>query len=549
MARDWQDQQVIYQIYPKSFKDTNHDGIGDLPGIIEKLPYLKDLGVTTIWLNPIFGSPQVDNGYDVSNYFAIEPSLGTMADFETLVAQVHQLGMHLILDFVLNHTSDQHPWFKDALNNPDSLFRDYYIWQDGFKQHEPNNWGSFFGGSVWQQESPTGQYYFHLFDKHMPDLNWRNPEVIHAMIQVAAFWVNKGIDGLRLDAFIHTAKANFRQNYPATTPKPHLATEFYANLPGVHDNLRVFVTALKQLNPDLYILGEAASANPDLLAAYTRPGECDSAVTFRTIVDQPTQTDVKLPPNFQLKKLDLPGMKREFAEIQAKVAAPPALYWSNHDMARLAERYVDPTDFANSYCTLALMMYLQRGTPIIYYGEELGQQGERFQNLNDFEDAGQVAPFVAQSKALGYRDTEILDLLNQTHKMTARGPMAWTNDQYRGFSEVRPWKWGEKDAAQVTTKAQRTQILDCYRQIIKFKQQPVFAQGAQAFLITPAVVYGYLRTFKQTQVAVVCNYSATDQQVNFPQEIAGNLYQIGAANCQPQGVTLAPYSSVVLKFK
>ena len=249
--KHWYDNAIIYQIYPKSFQDTNGDGIGDLNGIKKRIPYLKSLGVNAIWLNPVFVSPQIDNGYDVSNYFAIDPQMGTMADMESLIHELHKNGIHLIMDFVLNHTSDQHPWFQDAISDPESIYRDYYIFA-GHDNQRPNNWGSFFGGSVWEKDpAKTGQFYFHLFDKRMPDLNWKNPEVRHAMLEIAEFWLEKGIDGLRLDAFIHIAKADLRQNFPTKNndDKPVIAEPFFANLPQVQEWLRPFCERIKQDYP------------------------------------------------------------------------------------------------------------------------------------------------------------------------------------------------------------------------------------------------------------------------------------------------------------
>ena len=261
--RHWYDRAIIYQIYPKSFQDSNGDGIGDLNGIRKRIPYLKELGVNAVWLNPVFVSPQVDNGYDVSNYFAIDPKMGTMEDMDDLIKEMHEAGIHVIMDFVLNHTSDQHPWFQDAIKNPDSIYRDYYIFA-GKNNQRPNNWGSFFGGSVWEKDpAGTGQFYFHLFDKRMPDLNWKNPEVRHAMSEIAKYWLEKGIDGLRLDAFIHIAKADLRQNFPVNSEneEPVIAEPFFANLPQVQKWMRPFCEEIKQDYPDALLLGEAASAN------------------------------------------------------------------------------------------------------------------------------------------------------------------------------------------------------------------------------------------------------------------------------------------------
>ena len=262
----WYDQAIIYQIYPKSFQDSDGDGIGDLNGIRQRIPYLQDLGINAVWLNPVFVSPQVDNGYDVANYYAIDERMGTMADMQALIHELHEAGIRIILDFVLNHTSDQHPWFQDASRNVKSIYRDYYIFS-GHHHKRPNNWGSFFGGSVWSPDpAGTGQSYFHLFDQHMPDLNWANAEVRRAMGDVAEFWLNKGIDGLRLDAFIHIAKVDLAQNYPTleSQQEPVIAEPFFANLPNVQRWLRPFCAQIKADFPNTFILGEAASANVNL---------------------------------------------------------------------------------------------------------------------------------------------------------------------------------------------------------------------------------------------------------------------------------------------
>ncbi|WP_461225383.1 alpha-glucosidase [Lacticaseibacillus suihuaensis] len=420
----WSDQAIIYQIYPKSFQDSNGDGVGDLNGIRLRIPYLKALGVTAVWLNPIFTSPQVDNGYDVANYYAVDPQMGTMADLEALVAALHAAGLRVILDFVMNHTSDQHPWFQDAIQSPDSLYRDYYIFA-GQNNRRPNNWGSFFGGSVWTPDpAGSGQSYFHLFDRRMPDLNWANPEVRHAMQDVADFWLAKGIDGLRLDAFIHIAKAPLAQDWPTAAGDDALviAEPFFANRPQVQDWLRPFCQHIKADYPDAVLLGEAASASVDLAAAYTAKSNqlMDSVVTFRYFTDRPV-ANPQLPAAYQPREMDWLAFKRVQATWQQTLVAPPTLYWSNHDMARLATRVAHDPLQARS---LAMLMYLQRGIPIIYYGEELGMQNLRLPNAAAFADAT-VTAFVAQVAAAGGSAGEALAWVNRTHKLPARGPMPW----------------------------------------------------------------------------------------------------------------------------
>lgn len=551
----WYDQQVIYQIYPKSFQDTNSDGIGDLQGVIQHIPYLKKLGITTVWLNPIYVSPQVDNGYDVSNYYAIDPSLGTMADVHELIKTLHQNGMYLLLDFVMNHTSDQHPWFQDAITHPQGLYRDYYLWSDAPKAGQlPNNWGSFFGGSVWEPDpGETDQYYFHLFDRHMPDLNWQNPEVRHSMLEIAKFWVNQGIDGLRLDAFIHIDKANFKQNVPNQSAEPTIAEAFYAHLPKVQPYLSKFCGALRQIKPDLFIIGEAASASPELLIDYSRPAnnECDAVITFRSLVDQEDQLDPKIPAEFQPKPLDIEGMKAQLTTIQTKLAGVslPALYWSNHDMARLATRYASPKYYWRSLKCLATMLYLQRGLPIIYYGEELGLENLNFTKLDTFNDRT-VAPFYQAALTAGYSAEQTMTMLNHTHKMAARGPMQWTTAQPAdGFSTTTPWLSGmttKVDAA--TEQADPASLLNFYRQLLKLKQTSLFTQGDEVIQGTPAGIFQYTRTLGSKTATVTCNL--TDQPISMASPIMTAVKLLeGEVTHTGENATYQPWSLTVTETK
>ncbi|PNW64840.1 alpha,alpha-phosphotrehalase [Lactobacillus sp. ATCC 15578] len=555
MSKHWYDQQTIYQIYPKSFNDSNHDGIGDIPGITAKIPYLKQLGITTIWLNPIYQSPQVDNGYDVSDYYQVDSSLGTMTDVETLIKTVHEHGMYLIFDFVLNHTSDQHPWFKQALADPQSKYRDYYLWQDPAADGgRPNNWDSFFGGSVWAKDPAGGsQYYFHLFDKRMPDLNWKNPAVQQAMRDVAEFWVEKGIDGLRLDAFIHLAKADFRQTYPNRTgdSTPIISDMFYAHLPKVHQYLHDFVAVIKAKHPDTYVVGEASSADPHLMVDYTTPGtdECDQVITFRTFADDNTQDDPSFSDTFQPRPMDVTAYKQNTVGIQAALAdtSLPTLYWNNHDMARVATRYGDPDYPQASAKALATALYLQRGIPIIYYGEELGLTNIRYHDIADFEDQT-VPTFVASAQAAGKSKVEIMRMLNQTHKMAGRGPMQWDNTVYHGFSDHLPWKHGDTDDMNAQAEiADPDSIYHYYQQLLQLKQCAPFTNGQFIMLGSAEQLFTYLIDDGQKQAAIVCNLSAQAQTYLLP-FVGGKVLLVqGGATYRGRQVTLPAWSSLVVK--
>lgn len=546
----WHANQVIYQIYPKSFQDSNEDGVGDIQGIIQRIPYLKSLGITTIWLNPIYVSPQVDNGYDVSNYYAIDETLGSMADVDLLIKRLHIEGMHLIMDFVMNHTSDQHPWFKDAIQHPHGLYRDYYLWANAKGDGYPNNWGSFFGGSVWSIDpGTTDQYYFHLFDRHMPDLNWHNPEVRNSMLEIAKYWIEKGIDGLRLDAFIHIEKANFNQDVPNDSNKPVIAEEFYAHLPRVQTYLKQFCAQLRAIKPDIFILGEAASASPELLMEYSRPvnGECDAVITFKSLVDKVENPDIKLPTTFQLKQLDIEGIKRQLAAIETKLAdvSLPVLYWSNHDMARLASRYASKCYRLQSLKCLATMLYLQRGIPIIYYGEEIGMQNLSQEQPIDFCDQT-VIEFYKQALKQGYSHDDTMRMLNHTHKIPARGGMQWDLQQTNaGFSEHVPWLDGTTIAVDVATEqTDPHSLLSYYRTLIKLKKTELFTDGIEIIENTTKGVFQFTRQLGRSVAVVTCNL--TDQSLDIPQIPAAHL-QMVEGEVQPSGdmMTYGPWAFTI----
>lgn len=547
----WYDHAIIYQIYPKSFQDTNNDGIGDLNGIKKRIPYLKELGINAIWLNPVFVSPQVDNGYDVSNYFAIDPAMGTMEDMDSLIEACHKAGIHVIMDFVLNHTSDQHPWFQDAIKNPNSLYRDYYIFA-GKNNQRPNNWGSFFGGSVWEKDpAGTGEFYFHLFDKRMPDLNWKNPEVRHSMLEVAEYWLEKGIDGLRLDAFIHIGKADLRQNFPTidNDDKPIVAEPFFANLPQVQEWLRPFCERIKQDYPDTLLLGEAASANVNLAVDYTskRNHLMDSVVTFRYFTEDSSKGDYSFSDAYQPKPLDMTAFKQNQTVWQQTLAgiSYPTLYWSNHDMARLRTRVAQNETQARS---LAMLMYLQRGIPIIYYGEELGLQNLKFDSIEQFNDQT-VAPFVKDAEKAGKSKQEAIDMVSLVHKMPARGPMPWNDEENHGFSKAKPWLDGEK-VDQATVEKEITDdnsTLSFYKKLIALKKTDIFQDGNYYLLSTDKNSYVYERDLKDESVLVAISLSPEKTTVSIPKGF--NEKKLAAGNYQLTDgkLTLMPYAGVVLK--
>lgn len=553
------EKRIIYQIYPKSFMDSNHDGYGDLNGIISHLDYLHDLGVNTLWLNPIFVSPQVDNGYDVSNYFMIEPSLGTMDDFDHLITASHQLGMEVILDLVINHTSDQHPWFKDAISDSRSIYRDYYIWQPEKEKRPPNNWGSFFGGSVWEKD-PAGSsdYYFHLFAKEMPDLNWKNHEVRLAMSDIGKFWLKHGVDGFRLDAFIHTAKANYAQDVVGTVDgQPQLAEEYYANLPQVQEYLEEFVESLREVKPDLFILGEAASADIDLVESYTDPHRsmCDSVVTFRYFADDQKQSFIpELPQYGQPHNLDLQKFQKTMIHWQTVLQdwSYPTLYWSNHDLPRILDKFGEHTQKdqrALAKC-LAVLMYLQRGIPCIYYGEELAMTAGKLSKPTDFADE-KVLDFIRVGLSGGFSQNELLKKASASHKIGARSVMQWTDGVNSGFSDQKPWLQAQGNGANVLLERKDPDsVLNFYRQVLALKSQQLYTSGSITFDVNYPDLYVYRRAAGKRYANIYCNLSEIEQQIKLPEDlIAGRVKLKNQAqlNRADQVLKLGAYGTIVIE--
>lgn len=557
MQDKWWKNTVVYQIYPKSFQDTDGDGIGDLKGIIQRLNYIQSLGVNMIWLNPIFVSPQVDNGYDVANYYAIDDHFGTMADMEKLIDEAHKRGIKVMLDFVLNHTSDQHPWFQEALKGPKNIYRDYYIWQDPIEQRSvPNNWGSFFGGSVWEKEPKGSSFYFHLFAKEMPDLNWKNPEVRLAMADCAEFWLDKGIDALRLDAFIHVEKENgFPDVGTASKDEIVLAENYYANLPKVIDYMKEFSQRIRKNHPDVFLVGEAASASLELAKKYTDPADevCDSVITFRYFPEIEESKDERLPLSLQHGKLDLEKFKQTMSEWQKGLAAigGPVLYWNNHDMARAVSRFGDVEEYRDkSSKMLATLMYLQKGIPFLLNGEEIGMRNLEIKNIDQFSLPG-ADVFYQQALDLGYPKEFALEQLNARSKDVSRGVMQWDDSNYAGFSTHRPWSGvnHEEKYNVMDQESDANSILHYYRAVLRLKQKTVFIEGDFRLLETNLETYCYERIWKSSKAIVCCNMSENKQTITL-EDLTAQPYTVALTNdgniLQENQLNLSPYGAVVL---
>lgn len=553
----WWHQTILYQVYPMSFQDTDGDGVGDIQGIIQRLDYIQSLGVNMLWLNPIFVSPKVDNGYDVADYLAIDPQFGTMEDVEELIRKVHQRNMKIVFDLVLNHTSDQHPWFQEALKGKDNPYRDYYIWKDGKNGGEmpPNNWEGFFRGSVWEKESAGDQYYFHLFSKEMPDLNWENPEVHRSLIEVADFWLQKGIDGFRLDAFIHIVKEPGYPDLDLPAGEIALAEQYYSNLPKVNQYMKLFTQKLREHYPDVFILGEAASANVELARSYCDPDEggCNSVITFTYFTVDHGIKDHRLNGTMQKAPLLYGAFKENMQKWQAEMAdvGGPTLYWNNHDMPRVVSNFGDPGLYRdNSAKMLATLMYLQKGIPIIYYGEEIGMKNLHVESMQEFRSP-EAQEFYQKALRLGYDQAWALQNLQATSKDTSRGAMQWDNSPYAGFSKAQPWSGVNQDPA-YTVEAQEKNpesVWHYYQKVLHLKQTELFTFGTYRMLDTGDEWYVYEREKDNKQALVICNVTNKPQSFDLPELEEGVYRRVVLENegnqLEKGRVSLGPYGAVV----
>lgn len=556
----WWKEAIFYQIYPRSFKDTNGDGIGDLKGVISRLDYIQQLGVTAIWLNPIFSSPQIDNGYDVSDYYTIDPIFGTVSDAVELIEEAHKRKLKVIFDLVVNHTSDQHVWFQEALKGPDNPYRNFYIWEDAKKGgHLPNNWVAIFGGSVWEKEPVGDQYYFHLFKKEMPDLNWDNPEVEKAILDIGKFWLNHGVDGFRLDAFIHMDKLDdFHEVEMENGQELVSAQKINAFLPNIKNYVQNLSNDLRKVKEDIFILGEAASANVDLAFEYTKPESnmCNAVVSFLIFPEDETMKDPRLPLNMQSSRLNKKAFKEVMVDWQTKMDpyGGPILYWNNHDMARVVSRFGDVEHYRdNSSKMLATLMYLQQGMPFIFNGEEIGMRNLYYSDRTQFDTPGAI-PFYEKAKQLGYSEEHILKELNHTGRDVSRGAMQWDRSEFAGFSTVKPWSGVnvEEKYNVADQQSDPNSILSYYKKVIALKKTAIFNKGSFKLHDTKDTLYVYERNFEGQRAIVCCNLSDTEEHVQ-EDGVSTVGWQIILQNegniIDKDAVTFAPYGTVVFMYQ
>lgn len=548
----WWKEAVVYQIYPRSFKDSNGDGIGDLNGIREKLDYLKDLGVDVLWLNPIYQSPNVDNGYDISDYRDIMTDFGTMADFDALLADVHAHGLKLIMDLVVNHSSDQHPWFIESRSSRDNPKRDYYIWKDPAPDGgAPNNWRSCFSGSAWKYDEKTGQYYLHLFAEGQPDLNWENPEVRDQVFDMMNFWFQKGIDGFRMDVISMISKAGYADGPLCADGLYGDYTDQCTNGPRVHEYLQEMNRRVLS-HYDCMTVGENANVNPELACLYAGEDRHELNMVFQfELMDVDGGESRKWEPEHPWKLTDIKKIQTRW-QTGLDGKAWNSLYWNNHDQPRVVSRFgctKDEESRVRSAKMLAVCLYLMQGTPYIYQGEELGMTNPHFTKIEQYRDI-ESRNYYRILREQGKTEAETLDIIAQRSRDDSRTPMQWDASENAGFTTGTPWI-GIADNYKAINAAAQMDAPDSIRSFYKTlvalrKKMPVISAGKIEFLYPDnADLLAYRRYDGETELLVLCNLREREIAKPLPVGWADAEKLLG--NYPDTADTLRPYECVVLK--
>ncbi len=553
MNRAWWKEAVIYQIYPRSFMDSNGDGIGDLQGIISRLDYLEYLGIDVIWLSPVYKSPNDDNGYDISDYQDIMEEFGTMADFDQLLNAAHKRGIRIVMDLVVNHTSDEHRWFVESRKSEDNPYRDYYIWREGpDAQTPPNNWGSCFGGSAWEFDSETGMYYLHLFSRKQPDLNWDNPEVRREVFDMMTWWCEKGIDGFRMDVISMISKTKEMPDgevhglYGDYGP-------YCVHGPNVHRYLQEMNEKVLA-KYDIMTVGETAGVTTELAKQYAGENTHELNMVFQF---EHVEGDGKYG-KWTDEKLPLTTLKDTLSRWQTELygTAWNSLFWNNHDQPRAVSRFGDdrPQYRQASAKMLATCLHMLQGTPYIYQGEELGMTNYPFEGPQDFRDIESINAY-KEWCVHGVLPHEVFwPCITFKSRDNARTPVQWDDSPQGGFTTGTPWIPVNPNYREINAKAETADpgsVFHYYRKLITLrKQNPVMVYGKYELLFKDSQeLFVYTRTLEQEKLLVVCNFSSRETPFAVPDEFVGAPLLISnMENAYDRAVMdLKPYEAFVLK--
>ena len=557
MEKDWWKKSVVYQIYPRSFCDSNGDGIGDLNGITGKLDYLKELGADVIWLSPVYESPNDDNGYDISDYQAVMKDFGTMADFDRMLEEIHARGMKLVMDLVVNHTSDEHPWFQESRKGKDNPYRDYYIWKKPKEGKEPNNWGSCFGGPAWEYEESSREYYLHLFSVKQPDLNWENPQVRREVYRMMNWWLDKGVDGFRMDVISLISKDPDFPDGPAGITG-YAAFNYCANGPRVHEYLQEMRREVLD-GRDTITVGECSGVTLEEALKYASCDEKELSMVFQF---EHVDLDFDEKGNkWTDRKCRLTELKEVLSRWQTGLygRAWNSLFWCNHDQPRVVSRFGnDSPEYREvSAKMLAVCLHMMQGTPYIYQGEELGMTNVPFKGIADFRDLDSINAYWELTGKGIFKEEEMLRFLRYKSRDNARTPMQWDASPNAGFTEGEPWimvnpNYGEINAADQI--GREDSVFSFYKELVKLrKEKPVIVNGEYRLLDPESEdVFVYERSFHEEHLLVVCSFAEKELLWRLPEEMAGQAAKrvIGNYEGQQWGpeLMLRPYEASVWEW-
>ena len=541
MERQWWHSSVVYQIYPRSFKDSNGDGIGDINGIREKLDYLKELGIDVIWLSPVYKSPNDDNGYDISDYCDIMDEFGTMEDMDNLLKEANERGIKILMDLVVNHTSDEHKWFIEAKKSKDNEYRDYYIWRDSVDGNEPNDLGSTFSGSAWQYDETTGQYYLHLFSKKQPDLNWENEKVRNEVYKMMNFWVDKGIGGFRMDVIDLIGKV----------PDEMIT----GNGPKLHEYLQEMNKAALE-GKDLLTVGETWGATPDVAKLYSNPERKELSMVFQ--FEHIGLDQIEGKEKWDVKSLELLDLKKVLSKWQTELEGQGwnSLFWNNHDLPRIVSRWGNDKEYRiESAKMLATLLHGMKGTPYIYQGEELGMTNVRFDDINDYNDIESLNMY-KDRLSKGYSHNEIMESIYAKGRDNARTPMQWDDSENAGFTTGTPWLAVNKNYDKINAKQclqDENSIFNHYKNLIDIrKNNDTIIYGDYKLLCEDDEnIFAYVRELNGDKILVVCNFYDKDVEFKFDGDFNYSKVLLSNYNDSSKMIEklkLRPYEAVMYRF-
>ena len=555
MEKRWWKESVVYQIYPRSFCDSNGDGIGDLNGITGKLDYLKELGIDVIWLSPVYKSPNDDNGYDISDYQAIMDEFGTMEDFDRMLATAHEKGIKIMMDLVVNHTSDEHKWFIESRKSTDNPYRDYYIWRPAKEDGSlPNNWGSCFSGPAWEYDKTTDMYFLHLFSKKQPDLNWDNPAVRQDVFDMMNWWLKKGVDGFRMDVISLISKEPGLPD-KETGINGYATFNVSANGPHVHEYLQEM--RQKALNnADTITVGECSGVTLEEAKKYARSDEKELNMVFQ-FEHMDVDSDEKAG-KWTTRKMDLRNLKKILTRWQKGLQdiAWNSLYWENHDQPRSVSRFGNDSDEYREISAkmLATCIHMMQGTPYVYQGEELGMTNCPFNTLDNFRDLESINAFHELTEQGKMTEEDMMAAIGYKGRDNARTPMQWDDSAYAGFSTTNPWIMVNPNYTKINAKDQvnrEDSVFKYYQKLIKLRHESeLIVYGTYDLILDDDKdIYAYIRTLGDEKLIVYCNFSENTREVELPEEFVNKKVLISNSTDAKanQKITLRPYEAIVIQ--